>query len=45
MTLLAVTVSVGCSKERVAEVKAPAIDIKVDRDKTDGSVDVKVDKK
>lgn len=35
----------GCErKERVVDVKAPGIQIKVDRDKDSGAVDVNVDR-
>jgi hypothetical protein len=38
--------SSGCSrKERVADVQTPVGDVKVDRDKTNGDVEVNVDAK
>lgn len=35
----------GCRKERVVDVQTPIGDVKVDKDKVNGDVDVKVDTK
>jgi hypothetical protein len=43
LLIMAVGATLGGCKERVADIKTPIGDVKVDRDRFDDSVDVKVD--